>query len=146
MALPLWFLKNLKVDVPQKVGLILMLSLGLVIIAFEILRTVKSMEQTSFSEVAVYDIVEGFVAIVVNCIPTYRLLLTSSRRRKSSPYANFNDPSGSTRTGDSHPLQYVRDPSMSSTTRTDIDPCSLEPRGMGRYQEESIAVPKHTYA
>ena len=81
MALPVWMLKDLQMRTSQKVGLGIMFSLGLIVVVFEILRTVVSESQTSFSEVAVFDIIEDCVALIVSSIPSYRSFQKTRRRQ-----------------------------------------------------------------
>ncbi|KAL8912179.1 MAG: hypothetical protein Q9172_007542 [Xanthocarpia lactea] len=116
MALPLWMIRTLQIRGAQKAGLAFIFLLGLIIIAFEILRTVKSLGKTTFSEVAVYDIAENFIAIIVSCAATYRSLITIHQRRhpKSSRYANLKYWSKN-KTDDSHQLRLVKEGSEVST-------------------------------
>ena len=91
MVLPLWMLRTLKMHTTHKIGLASVFLVGVVIIILDILRKIKSLGQTPFSEVAIYDIVEVTMAVVVSSIPIYRSLL-SARRRKREESKSFKRP------------------------------------------------------
>lgn len=102
---------------PQQAGLAFIFLLGFIIVISEILRTVKSLGQSTFSEVAVYDIAENFVAIVVSSVSTYRSLVTIRRRRHRNDhrYAHLKS-SGKSKSEDSHQLQPIKEGSKVSVS------------------------------
>lgn len=108
MALPVWMLKDLHVKTSQKIGLAAMFSLGIIIIIFEILRTIKSLGQTSFSEVAIYDVLENSVALIVSSITHYRGFISTRRRNRTNrQYAHLKAPSHPIKSSDSHRLKII---------------------------------------
>ena len=116
-------LKSLKRRTNQKLGLALMFSLGIIIVVFEIVRTIKSLGQSSFSEVAIYDIAENSVAIIVSSISTYRALWnTQQRRRKDSQYVHLKSPLKSGATVDSHRLDPLNSGASYTETLGEILP------------------------
>ena len=66
----------------QKVGLAFLFSLAGITIAFDILRTVKSLSANGQQEL--YEILETNISVIAACLPTYRSLL------KTRPKSKFN--------------------------------------------------------
>ena len=147
MALPIWMIKDLQMRPLQKLGLGVLFSLGTIVIVFEIVRSVKSIQKsTTFSEVAVYDITEACVAVIVSSIPTYRSLLKSDRRRKDGTYRYLKSSSKKSHgTADSHPLDEFHSASVDiyNTSRTELQPDL--PRSLSTKQAEQLAVPERAY-
>ena len=110
MILPLWMLHTLKIRMGQKIGLAFIFSIGIVVIALDIVRNVKSVQATDFTEVAAYDIAEVCVAVIVSALPTYQALARSDRRpTKKSYYQDLKYGSGGKQSkgssqGDTNPL------------------------------------------
>lgn len=80
MALPLWMIKDLKITLPQKIGLIFIFCLAFVCIALDILRVVEAVAHHE----ALYTIIEINFVVIISCLPTYRALLGINKRRKST--------------------------------------------------------------
>ncbi len=80
MALPLWMIKDLKITLPQKIGLIFIFCLAFVCIALDILRVVEAVALNQ----ALYTIIEINFVVIISCLPTYRALLGINKRRKST--------------------------------------------------------------
>ena len=110
MVLPLWMVRTLKIRKDQKVGLAFVFSIGIVVVALDIVRNVKSVQATDFTEVAAYDIAEVCAAVIVSSLPTYQALWRGDRRptRKATYYQNLNYGSKSKQSkvsqGDTNPL------------------------------------------
>ena len=106
MALPLWMLRGLKIRLSQKLGLIAIFSIAIVIVAFDILRTVKSIDGGAFSESALYGILEMTIAVMISCLPTYRTLFGIESKRKRDMYVDMNyKPSEGSQNSEGHPLR-----------------------------------------
>ncbi|KAI5839616.1 hypothetical protein DFP73DRAFT_598599 [Morchella snyderi] len=77
MALPLRLIINLKISAKQKFGLVIIFSLGLLCIAFALIRALLSSVGDSISPIwlTTWTQVEGSVAVVVACLPALRGLL-----------------------------------------------------------------------
>lgn len=85
MALPLYMLKDLKMNIKQKVSLALMFSLAIFCVALDILRVVEAVA----SNQALYTVLEINMVVIISCLPTYRSLLLiriKQRERKASRY------------------------------------------------------------
>ena len=80
MALPFWMLKDLKISIPQKIGLAFIFSLAIVCVALDIVRVVEAVNQNQ----ALYTIIEINFVVIISCLPTYRALLGMGQRRKLS--------------------------------------------------------------
>ena len=80
MALPFWMLRDLKISIPQKIGLVFIFSLAIVCVALDIVRVVEAVNQNQ----ALYTIIEINFVVIISCLPTYRALLGMGRRRKLS--------------------------------------------------------------
>ena len=131
MILPLWMLRTLKVRTGQKLGLALIFSIGIVVVVLDIVRTVKSLAATDFTEVAAYDIAEVTASIIVSALPTYQALSHADRRpsRKASYYKNLNYGSKSNgikrSQGDTNPLNSDKERSQVHVSRIDQDAYQL---------------------
>lgn len=80
--LPLWMLKDLKVQKYQKVGLAFIFSLATVCVVLDIVRTAEALA----SNQALYTILEINFVVIISCLPTYRVLLNFGKgSTKSSP-------------------------------------------------------------
>ena len=89
MALPISMLRRLQIRRSQKVGLVAIFSIAFVIIAFDLLRTVKSINGGGFSESTLYGILEMTVAVMISCLPTYRALLRADRKKTQVVHDEF---------------------------------------------------------
>lgn len=65
----------------QKATLAAVFSLGFVVAIFDILRTVESLQDGTFSGVALWSSLEVTVAVIVASLPLYRVLLTTKGRK-----------------------------------------------------------------
>ena len=112
MALPLWMLKDLKMRLPQKLGLAFIFCFAFVVIALDILRTVEAIGLNQ----ALFTILETNFAVIICCLPTYRALLNFrpiklGSYRKSSRYGDWSrssnpgNTSSSKATDDRQPLK-----------------------------------------
>ena len=140
MALPLWMLRTLHMRTSHKIGLAWIFSLGIIIIILDILRTVESIGSSPFSEVAVYDIVENSMALIVSSISTYRSFWTNHRRKRdeSKPFERLY--SKSTQTKNSASDQYRLDPMGDESQASRL--CDEDALSYG---SQSIAAPSHAH-
>ncbi|KAG6988946.1 hypothetical protein G7Y79_00067g095610 [Physcia stellaris] len=134
IVLPIWMLKGLQMHLRQKLGLGFMFSLAIIITVFDIVRTIKSEGQSSISEVAVYNMAQSSVAIIVSSVSVYRSFLSSHRQsKKNSYYLTLKGPSlgqgesrGAHQSGGSNrgitPKSSARDISRSRDTDLDVEP------------------------
>lgn len=105
MALPFWMLRDLKIDMPQKLGLAFIFSFAIVCVALDIVRVVEAISQNQ----ALYTVIEINLVLVISCLPTYRTLLGIRKRKKSQqsyPWRSLEQgKSWRSRDGDDHPLR-----------------------------------------
>ena len=89
MALPLYMLKGLQIPKAQKITLAGMFCLVCIDIIFDILRTVYTVNGGAVALATIWDILEAEVAVIISCLPTYRALLKTARKRDASSYKNL---------------------------------------------------------
>ena len=97
MAFPLYVLKGLQMQTRQKLGLASVFCLAILVVIFDILRTVFSARSARGGAVgastALWDILEITVAVIVSCLPTYRTIITqknkSKQRKTNGAYSNI---------------------------------------------------------
>ena len=86
MAFPLYVLKGLQMQTRQKWGLASVFCLAILVVIFDILRTVFSAKSARGGAVgastALWDILEITIAVIVSCLPAYRTILTQRKQRK----------------------------------------------------------------
>lgn len=86
MAFPLYVLKGLQMQISQKLGLASVFCLAILVVIFDILRTVFSAKSARGGAVgastALWDILEITIAVIISCLPTYRTILTQKKQRK----------------------------------------------------------------
>ena len=86
MAFPLYVLKGLQMQISQNLGLASVFCLAILVVIFDILRTVFSAKSARGGAVgastALWDILEITIAVIVSCLPTYRAILTRKKSRK----------------------------------------------------------------
>lgn len=82
----MWMLKKIRVSWAQKLGLAITFSLGLIIVALDVVRTIISVCKTDVSVASVCDVVVVCMAIIVSSLPAYRALLDQDNRRKTIQY------------------------------------------------------------
>ena len=81
----------------QKAGLAGVFCLGLVIVVFDILRTVESLASGTFSGVALWSSMKVSIAVIVASLPPYHTLLGKKRERARFATSAGTDISNSTR-------------------------------------------------
>lgn len=114
-------LKDVQIRTPQKAGVAATFSLGVIIVVFKILRTIKSLEQTTFSEVAIKDVVENAVALIVSSITHKPLFVPRHHRKKADRrYLILRGPSRTGVRSSSHILKSIRDENASETTESKV--------------------------
>ena len=86
MAFPLYVLKALKMRMSQKIGLASVFCLAILVVVFDILRTIFSVISARGGAVgastALWDILEITIAVIVSCLPIYRTIFTQRKRRQ----------------------------------------------------------------
>lgn len=73
-------LKGLHLRLAQKLGLALVFSFALVVVALDILRTVEAI----YLNQAIFTILETNFAVIICCLPSYRIMLNIKRMRLGS--------------------------------------------------------------
>lgn len=108
MALPFWMLGDLKITMPQKLGLAIIFSVAIVCIALDIVRVVEAISQNQ----ALYTVIEINMVVVVSCLPTYRTLIGLRKRkrsRQSRSWRSFERGKYSrSQDGDNYPLRTAK--------------------------------------
>ncbi|KAI9839027.1 MAG: hypothetical protein M1837_002281 [Sclerophora amabilis] len=105
MALPLRILCTLRITTRQKIGLAGLFSLAIIIITFAIVRAAKSsgtlvpndissLVKSDPTTLTLYTILEATVAVIVSCLPTFRVLFVnhSDSNPANSPPLSFIKP------------------------------------------------------
>ena len=96
MALPLWQLRTLKIDLKRKIGLAFIFCLALFCVVLDILRTAEAVA----SRQALYTVLEVNMTVIISCLPIYSTLfslqqkLIDSRRSRKYAYSGSGDNSG----------------------------------------------------
>ncbi len=90
MALPIYMLLGLQMRKGQKAGLAGVFCLGLVIVVFDILRTVESLASGTFSGVALWSSMKVSMAVIVASLPPYRTLLGNRTRKGTVRYLSWD--------------------------------------------------------
>ncbi|MCJ1247924.1 hypothetical protein MMC30_005139 [Trapelia coarctata] len=88
MALPIWMIKDLKVSMRQKLGLVFVFSIATVIVVLEIIRTIESLNLN----IVLMVTLEINLAVIVSCLPTYRALLCLGQQRHPSRTTKYKKP------------------------------------------------------
>ncbi|KAJ6111546.1 hypothetical protein N7523_007607 [Penicillium sp. IBT 18751x] len=94
MSLPLRILWNARINAKQKVGLVIVFSLGFIIIAAAIVRAIE-ISGKAYSDqaaLAVWSIAESSISVIVGCLPPFKTLISSKTGTSSYTYgsSNFN--------------------------------------------------------
>lgn len=107
MAFGLRLLKNLHISRKEKVALGAIFSVGLIKIAFAVVRVVKigaSARHVNPIWLALWSMIEASVAVVVACLPSFKVLFVHGRRRSELRHAmtlkKFHKPHSRSRDGD----------------------------------------------
>jgi len=80
MALALIMLSKVHIRTPQKLGIGVMFSLTITIIAFEILRMVKSLKGSGSDLNIVWCSTEASMAVIISCLPTFKAFVHHAHR------------------------------------------------------------------
>ena len=157
MALPLCMLRTLQMPRKQKIGLAAVFLLGLVDLAFDIIRVYHTVHVAGTGSWAIWDILEPCIAVITSALPPYKILLASSRvqrfsaLKKPSPEPSQNNEStkrqssaasDSTRRQTSDPYsKYWDDEKLDVVTsvRPVLSPSPL-PNTFGEFREEDIKL------
>lgn len=87
MAFPLKVLKGLQIRTSQKIGLSSVFCLAILVVIFDITRTVFSVISArggaAGAGTVLWDILEATVAVIVSCLPTYGTIFTQKKQKKS---------------------------------------------------------------
>ncbi|KAJ5118463.1 hypothetical protein N7448_010170 [Penicillium atrosanguineum] len=134
MSLPLRILWNARINSKQKVGLVIVFSLGFIIIAAAIVRAVE-ISGKAYSDqaaLAVWSIAESSISVIVGCLPPFKTLI-SSKSMGSYNYgsSNFN------------PNSYNRNASARPTKRSHVASWSdveLPLQDRSTYQNPDIEI------
>jgi len=103
MALPLWMIYQLKLRTSHKIGLAFVFTLAFVDIVFDILRTIYTVNGGALALDTLWDILEPTIAVIISCLPTYTVLLKSSKKpQPARTYATLEDESKAARNYSSH--------------------------------------------
>ncbi|KAL2055361.1 hypothetical protein ABVK25_004169 [Lepraria finkii] len=92
MMLLLSLLYGLHTDRKQKLAVAAIFSLSLIIIIVAVIRAIEIRASTDHVDpvwLALWSMIEGSVAVIVACLPSFRILL-STRERSSSSYKRRN--------------------------------------------------------
>lgn len=84
MILPWYIIRKIQINLAKKVGLAAIFSVGLITIACDILRTIKSFSEALFSDSSLYTFLEVTLAVIVSCLPIYRALLRDKPKEKAN--------------------------------------------------------------
>lgn len=90
MTLGLRLLWNLKISVKEKLALGAIFSVGLIKITFAVIRVVKigaSSRHVNPIWLALWSMIEASVAVVVACLPSFRVLFAHGRRQSEVRHA-----------------------------------------------------------
>ena len=86
MAFPLYVVKGLQMKFSQKMGLASVFCVAILVVIFDILRTVFSAKSARGGAVgastSMWDILEITIAVIVSCLPIYRTIFTQKKRGK----------------------------------------------------------------
>ncbi|KAJ5566588.1 hypothetical protein N7535_008226 [Penicillium sp. DV-2018c] len=90
MSLPLRILWQSKINMQQKIGLVILFCLGFVIVAAAIVRAVEITGKAYTDQVAlaVWSVVESSISVVVGCLPPFRAIISNKSNAIISPYGS----------------------------------------------------------
>ncbi|KAJ5781250.1 hypothetical protein N7457_006410 [Penicillium paradoxum] len=119
MSLPLRILWEAKINIQQKIGLVIVFSLGFVIIAAAIVRAVEitGKAYSDQAALAVWSVVESSISIIVGCLPPFRAIISTKPSTTQSPYGSSGG----------RPSSYDRNPSVHGKHRSDTASCGEAP-------------------
>ena len=82
MALPLFVLHSLQIPNTKKAALASIFSLAVLVIIFDIVRSVKSIEGKAVgAQSAFWCILEGIISVYVSCMPAYVALFAKAEKK-----------------------------------------------------------------
>lgn len=102
MALPLFMLKALQMRLTMKIALTGVFCVTFVTIAFDILRTIQTINNSGAAgETPLWTNLESAVTVIVSCLPSYASLFSPKAKLKANkthgPYNNLKNDSNSAR-------------------------------------------------
>lgn len=74
----------------RKIAVGCLFSVGMVVVVIDAIRLAVGDGGGVISQAAIYDALEPAIAVTVSCLPTYRLLLTSTRGSSNNRKADSN--------------------------------------------------------
>ena len=117
MVLPIWMLKGMQMKPKQKYGLIALFSMAIIIMIFEVVRTVCTIRLYSGSNKNVYvslifTVMEVNLAVIISALMVYRALFIARRKRNTgyrslphpTPIRHYPTTDESVNTGNEHEL------------------------------------------
>ena len=97
MAFPSYVLKGLQMQMSQKIGLASIFSLATIVVLFDLLRIVYSVEGARGGaggvSTSLWVILEAIVAVTISCLPVYRTIF-SWRKRQRKEKGTYQDLTG----------------------------------------------------
>lgn len=94
IILPLWMLQGLQMSTGRKVGLAAIFLIAITDVAFDIARTVYTVNGGAVALDTIWDILEPTIAVIVSSLPTYKALLGIAKKKKSTSYQNLGHSGG----------------------------------------------------
>ncbi|KAJ5463717.1 hypothetical protein N7475_008661 [Penicillium sp. IBT 31633x] len=119
MFLPLRIIWQAKINMQQKVGLVIFFCLGFLIIAAAIVRAfgITGKAYSDQAGLAVWSVAESSISIIVGCLPPFRAIISTKSNTTQSPDGSADIP----------PSSYDHIPSVGGKTRSDAASCSQAP-------------------
>lgn len=87
MILPIYLAIGLKMSLKQKVSLVAVLALGCIVTVFSVIRIIVTYTVTTQPEVswlALWSTIESSIAVMVACLPSFKVLVAQNRGGSSS--------------------------------------------------------------
>ncbi|KAK9771363.1 putative Integral membrane protein [Seiridium cardinale] len=101
ISLPIYLTIGLKMSAAQKLGLVGVLSLGIIVTAFSVIRIIVTntvARQPEISWLALWSSIESSIAVMVACLSSFKVLLTHKKKSSRSPHYGSEGYSNSRRT------------------------------------------------
>ncbi|KAK9785644.1 putative Integral membrane protein [Seiridium cardinale] len=101
ISLPIYLTIGLKMSAAQKFGLVGVLSLGIIVTVFSVIRIIVTntvARQPEISWLALWSSIESSIAVMVACLSSFKVLLTHKKKSSRSPYYGSEGYSNSRRT------------------------------------------------
>jgi len=96
IILPLWMLRGLQMSMSRKIGLAAIFLIAITDVAFDIARTVYTVNGGAVALDTIWDILEPTIAVIVSSLPTYKALLGMAKEKKNTSYQNLGHSGGAT--------------------------------------------------